>query len=59
MIVLAKALQSSEIEKIASKIGNNVFFDYLDSEDFGQVHALPCNVPQQKLTKMILEFISD
>jgi hypothetical protein len=58
LVVLAKALQSSEIEENAMKIGNNLFFDYLNYQDFGEVHPFP-EKSRGELTEIISVFISD
>jgi hypothetical protein len=58
LIVMAKALQSDAIEETAKKMGNNLFFDYVDSEDFGEVAALP-EGDQSELIKIVSAFISD
>ncbi|MDC0156175.1 hypothetical protein OAK38_00270 [Verrucomicrobia bacterium] len=58
LVVLAKALQSSEIEENAMKIGNNLFFDYLNYQDFGEVNPFP-EKSRGELTEIISIFISD
>ena len=55
---LGKALQSQEIEDKALSLGNNHFFTFINSQDFGETPTIPAK-DRSTLRKGVSEFISD
>jgi hypothetical protein len=54
---LGKALQSQEIEDKALSLGNNHFFTFINSQDFGEAPTIPAK-DRSTLLKGVSEFIA-
>ena len=59
MIYIAKSLQSSQIEQSACRIGNDLFFDFLNPQDFGDAPVLHNSLEKDRFKKIISNFICD